>query len=244
MGCTVFAESMGLFHKGSGGKGVAPGDVCLTPPPPPAGPLPVPYVNALKASDLTKGSKTVKVQDEPTALENESEISTSIGDEPGTQGGNIITHKTKGKGFFTLWSFTVKFEGKGVCRHGDIMGQNSASAPPGCVDMAALVSFLLRPDVDIKPCTKEYDRKGMGLSKCTPEQYKQVEGGPCWECARDLPAGNYESITTGGGTVVNKASAYVSGRKDKMKFTPDHQPPLNVAWYMGGCHMGEEAFKE
>lgn len=39
MGLSVFAENLGLFHKGSGGKGVAPGDVCLSPPPPPTGPM-------------------------------------------------------------------------------------------------------------------------------------------------------------------------------------------------------------
>ena len=126
MGLTVFAENMGLFHKGSGGKAVAPGDVCLTPPPPPAGPLPVPYVNNVSAGDLAKGSKTVKVDGEETALEDASEVTTSVGNEPATQGGNVITHKTKGKGYFTLWSHTVKIEGKGVCRHGDPMGQNAA----------------------------------------------------------------------------------------------------------------------
>ena len=61
MSLTVFAENMGLFHKNSGGKGIAPADVCLSPPPPPSGPVPVPYVNTLQASDLTKGSKTVKI---------------------------------------------------------------------------------------------------------------------------------------------------------------------------------------
>lgn len=32
MALTVFAEKMGWFHKGSNGKGIAPGDVCLSPP--------------------------------------------------------------------------------------------------------------------------------------------------------------------------------------------------------------------
>src|SRR5664279_2266647 len=100
MSCTVFANGNGLFHKGSGGKGVAQPDVCLSPPPPPAGPVPVPYVNSLSASDLADGSKTVKIQGEPTALEDQSNIATSTGDEGGTQGGNVVTHKTKGKGYF------------------------------------------------------------------------------------------------------------------------------------------------
>ena len=54
----------------------------------------------------------------PTALENVSEISTSTGDEGGTQGGGVVSHKTKGTGAFLLWYFVVKVEGKGVCHHG------------------------------------------------------------------------------------------------------------------------------
>ena len=241
MGVNVFAEGNGLFHKGSGGKGIAPIDVCLTPPPPPAGPIPVPYVNVLMASDLSKGSKTVKVQGEETALADKSQVSTSSGDEAGTQGGNVVTHKTKGKGYFKTWSSTVIVEGKGVCRHSDMMGQNCASTPPGCVDMSALTSFLLRPDVDPRPCTQPYRRGNYGPND---RQTRHVRGGPCWECARDLPQGGYESITTRSGKVKAKASAYVSGRADSKQFTADHQPPLNIAWYMGGCHMPPGEFEK
>lgn len=88
-------------------------------------------MNNLFASNLAKGSKKVLVEGKPTALADKSEISTSTGDEPGTQGGNVLTHKTKGKGYFMVWSFTVDIEGEGVARHGDTMGQNSASNPPG-----------------------------------------------------------------------------------------------------------------
>ena len=231
MSCTVYANGDGLFHKGSGGKGIAPADVCLSPPPPPAGPVPVPYVNNLSAADLADGSTTVMIQGEPTALEDQSSISTSTGDEGGTQGGNVVTHKTKGKGYFTTWSSDVKVEGKGVCRHNDMMGQNCASSPPGCVDMSALTTFLVRTDVEIKPCTKPFDRKKI-QSSTNEKQKEHVRGGPCWECVRDAPATNWAK------------SPYVGGRKDSQYFTPDHQPPMNIAWYMGGCHMKEEDFKE
>jgi hypothetical protein len=204
----------------------------------------VPYVNSLSASDLAEGSQSVTIDGNPTALEDHSYVSTSTGDEGGTQGGNVITHKTKGKGYFKIWSFTLQIEGKGACRHGDTMGQNCMSDPPGCIDMKALVAFLVRDDVKIEPCTEEYDREALGLSKCTAAQYSAVEGGPCWECARDLPAGDYTAVTLSSGKVVSKLSAYVSGRKSKAKFTPDHQPPLNIAWYMGGCHMDKEDFKK
>jgi uncharacterized Zn-binding protein involved in type VI secretion len=218
MPTTVFAENMGLFHKGSNGQGIAPGDVCLTPPPPPAGPVPVPYVNVASASDLSKGSTTVKIDGEPTALEDNSECSTSTGDEPGQQGGNVITHKTKGKASFKLWSFTVKIEGKGVCRHGDPMGQNSACDPAGAVDMAALVKFQVK-FADTSQCKRHYNRSNYGPTYGPGSQDEHVKGKPCWVPVNGAPCG-------------------------KPGVTADHQPPLIIAWYMGGCHGQGDGPKE
>ena len=211
MALTVYAEKMGLFHKGSDGSAVAPGDVCLSPPPPPAGPLPVPYVNSLSASDLSKGSKSVKIDGEPTAIEDQSEITTSTGDEAGTQGGNVITHKTKGKGTFLSWSFTVKVEGKGVCRHGDQMGQNCATPPFGIIDPTALTKVKSKGWTGTKPCTKGYKRPKEG--KPNKNQKKAIKGKKCWKC------------------------------KTRNATIPDHQPPLKIAWYRGGCH-NVAAFKQ
>jgi uncharacterized Zn-binding protein involved in type VI secretion len=171
----------------------------------------VPYVNSLSASDLADGSKTVKIQGEPTALEDQSNISTSTGNEAGTQGGSVITHKTKGKGYFTTWSHDVKVEGKGVCRHSDMMGQNCTSSPPACVDASAITTFLATPGLDkLTPCPPNSNPR----TKCTPKQYEKVRGKPCWEC----------------GTLI-------SGYTDSAQMTPDHQPPVKAAWEMGGCHM-------
>lgn len=245
MGNTVYAEGMGFFHKASGGKGVAPGDVCLTPPPPPAGPLPIPYVNMLSAGDLAKGSKTVKIQGEPTALENASEISTSTGNEPATQGGGVVTHKTKGKGVFTLWSFVVKAEGKGVARHGDALMQNGASPPPNCVAPGAIESFKL-----VAPQGKGDCPPGRPYSQaCRPSrkaaQRDAVNGRPCWECKRDStkkiePSYYSDSRKKMQWTVVDKKW------KKTEYMTHDHQPPLMLAWYLGGCWMEKspDAFKE
>jgi uncharacterized Zn-binding protein involved in type VI secretion len=216
MPSTVFANFMGFFHSGSGGTGIAPLDVCLSPPPPPAGPVPVPYVNNLSASDLAMGSQTVKIQGNPTALEDSSFVAVSTGDEAGTLGGNVITHMIKGKGYFMLWSFNVKVEGKGVCRMGDMMGQNEASQPPGCVDAAAIVNFLALPWVNTtKPCPPKPKYPG---TKTTESQRKNVRGGPCWECVKEGKPG------------------LRSGRRKWKNFTPDHQPPSKAAWFMGGCH--------
>lgn len=247
MGCTVFAENMGLFHRGSGGKGVAPGDVCLTPPPPPGGPIPVPYVNLLQASDLTKGSITVMIDGEPTALEDASEVSTSSGDEAGNQGGGVVTHKTKGKGSFKNWCHSVKIEGKGVACHGHMMAQNTASDPPNCIDAAAVVSFkAFLGDKAGKPCPP-YDRDKHSPA-ITTEQNEAVKGKTCWECARqkaanEIPLTVDPNNPAAFGNWLRNESEYMSRRggayasRDREAMTADHQPPLCVAWAMGGCHL-------
>jgi uncharacterized Zn-binding protein involved in type VI secretion len=180
------------------------------------------------ASDLSSGSTSVEIEGNPTALEDSSYVATSTGDEPGTQGGNVITHKTKGKGYFTLWSFTVKVEGKGVCRHGDMMGQNCASTPPGCVDAAAITAFTALPWVDTTtPCPPNSYPGNRGT---TEEQNDACRGGPCWQCK--APSSGYRQRKTR----VKKFKGYRSGER----FTPDHQPPQKAAWYMGGCHNPTE----
>ena len=223
MGNTVFAGGKGLFHKNSGGSGKAFPDVCLSPPPPPTGPVPIPYPNSLQASDLSSGSTTVKVQGAETALEDSSYISTSTGDEGGTQGGNVITHKTKGKGYFMLWSFDVKFEGKGVDRHGDPIGQNCASKPMGAADIMAMVNEAVIEALNpSKPCATAYD-SGTHRHSMVQAQYDEVAAGPCWQCGSTSPLGNDDN-----------GSPIPSGPDDA--FTPDHQPPVMIRWYAGGCH--------
>jgi uncharacterized Zn-binding protein involved in type VI secretion len=251
MGLTVYAEGMGFFHKGSGGKGVAPIDICLTPPPPPTGPIPVPYVNMLQSSNLAKGSKSVKIDGEPTALENASHVSTSTGNEAATQGGGVVTHKTKGKGSFKLWSFTVKVENKGVARHGDLMEQNTASPLPNCVCPLA-INKMAPPLGDDwgKTCDDDWDKKEH-YSNPTDTQATAVLGGPCWECKETgvdpgvwdtsfLKDAAGQRILVGGRATMGvnpKKRHLASTTATQEGFTPDHQPPQSLAWKMGGCHM-------
>jgi hypothetical protein len=66
LGDNVFVNGRSLLHKGSGGKGMAATpDVCLCPPPSPAGPIPTPLPNNAMASDLTDGAQSVLVEDNP-----------------------------------------------------------------------------------------------------------------------------------------------------------------------------------
>jgi uncharacterized Zn-binding protein involved in type VI secretion len=120
MGSTVFANGMGISHKGSGASSTVGPDVCKTPTP--GGPVPIPYINTAQSADLADGSKTVMIEGNPVAIKGCS-YSTSTGDEPGSVGG-VMSGKTKGKAEFILYSFDVKIEGKNVCRNGDLMTHN------------------------------------------------------------------------------------------------------------------------
>lgn len=120
MGQTTFANSRGIAHKGSGGISIAFPDVCKTPTP--AGPVPIPYPNIAMASDTSKGPKKVKT-DKKMPMTKSAKYSKSSGDEAGTAGG-VISSKNMSEAEFLLYSFDVKFEGKNVCRMGDMMWHN------------------------------------------------------------------------------------------------------------------------
>lgn len=108
------ANGKTILHKGDGLKHVAMApDVCKTPSP--GGPVPIPYPNVAKSSDLTRGTKSVVLSGQPAGIASSS-IRTSSGDEAGTAGGGLISGKTKGTLKWLRYSFDVKFEGKGVVR--------------------------------------------------------------------------------------------------------------------------------
>lgn len=133
MSSNVFANGMEIACKKGAGKVIASfPDVCLSPPSPPAGPVPVPYPDTSKSSDMQEGSTTVKIGDGPVMLEDTSFYKTSpLGNEAATNsfGASVLSHKITGKTFFAAWSLDVKFEGKGVPRHVDVTMSNCASAP-------------------------------------------------------------------------------------------------------------------
>jgi hypothetical protein len=256
MAITVFANGQGFFHKGSGGTGKAFPDVCLSPPPPPTGPVPVPYPNNVSASDLSGGSKTVKIDGEPTALEDASYCSTSSGDEGGTQGGGVVSHKTKGTGCFTFWSLDVKVEGKGVDRHHDPMLQNCGSQTPpnGLTAQVGVTAFkaAINPSPPCCPPPKGghtggvYRRKKWIKKSSTDEQKKHVnkvtkrpKGPKCWECGSTSPRG-YAPPPPKGVNIDNPPKG--SGKK-KIRFIADHDPPLIVRHYSGGCHNDKKTRK-
>lgn len=134
MSDTVFVNSRGIVCKKANGKSIcAFPDVCMSPPSPPAGPLPIPYPNTAMASDTAEGSKTVKVEGAEAMLKNKSYFKKSTGDEAATKsfGMNVLSHQIQGKLYFTSWSMDVKIEGENAPRHLDMATHNHGSSPPG-----------------------------------------------------------------------------------------------------------------
>lgn len=131
MGCDVFANGDEIACKAGDGKVIAAfPDVCLTPPPPPAGPLPVPYPDTSFSKDMKEGSKTVKIKGDEVMLKDASFYKSSpLGDEAATkgQGAGVVTHVITGKTYFVAWSMDVQFEGQNVDRHTDLTTSNHAS---------------------------------------------------------------------------------------------------------------------
>ena len=121
---TVFANSRGVAHKGSGGMSMVFPDVCKTPTP--AGPVPIPYPNVGKAADTSSGPTTVTT-DGQMPMTKDAKYMMSTGDEAGSAMG-VMSNKIKGTCEFMMYSFDVKFEGKEVCRLGDPLFQNKKNA--------------------------------------------------------------------------------------------------------------------
>lgn len=124
---TVFANMLGIVHKGSGGMSTAFPDVCKTPTP--AGPVPVPYPNIGQSSNTSGGPTTVKT-DGQMPMTQGAKYMLSSGDEAGSALG-VASGKIKGACEFMMYSFDVKLEGKSVCRLGDPLLHNEKNAAGG-----------------------------------------------------------------------------------------------------------------
>ncbi len=152
----VYANGMEIACKAASGKSIAAfPDTCLSPPTPPAGPVPLPYPNTAYASDTTNGSATVMISGQEVMLKDQSTFKKSIGDEAATKslGMGVVTHCIQGEANFIAWSMDVLIEGQNVDRHLDLMLHNEqcdpANTPPIVyVDRMAMMT-------DEAKCSKE-----------------------------------------------------------------------------------------
>jgi uncharacterized Zn-binding protein involved in type VI secretion len=153
----VYANGMEIAGQAGMNKSIARfPDVCLSPPGPPAGPIPVPYPDTSFSSDLKEGSATVKLGGKPAALAQQSYYQPSaLGNEAATRawGMNVVTHQITGKTYFQAWSMDVSIEGKHVCRHVDMTTSNHASYPGGTPPFSTQENMALsRLAEDKCPC--------------------------------------------------------------------------------------------
>jgi hypothetical protein len=121
MANTTFANGRGIAHKGSGGMSPVFPDVCLTPTS--AGPVPIPYPNVAQSSDTSEGPLSVSCDGEMPMTKG-AKYSKSSGDEAGSTGG-VMSGTSRDAAEFMLYSFDVKFEGRGACRLGDPLFHNN-----------------------------------------------------------------------------------------------------------------------
>ena len=128
MSKNVFANGREVSAKNDDNKSMgAMPDVCLSPPTPPAGPVPIPYPNFSQSSDTDQGTRTVSVGGSEVGIKNKSTYKTSKGDEAATKslGMGVVSHQIQNTTYFAAWSFDVQFEGENAVRHMDLTTHNN-----------------------------------------------------------------------------------------------------------------------
>ncbi len=149
MGKNVFANGNEISGRKDDNKSIAAmADVCLSPPSPPAGPVPLPYPNTAKASDTSDGSKSVKLGGDEVGLKNASCYKKSTGDEAATKtlGMGVVTHTIEGKMRHAAWSMDVKVEGKNAIRHMDLTTHNHINCANLAVQLNAAAQVMARTE--------------------------------------------------------------------------------------------------
>jgi hypothetical protein len=194
MGCDVFANNDEIACKAGDGKVIAAfPDVCLSPPSPPAGPVPIPYPNTSMSKDMQSGSKTVMIKSQEVMLKDQSFYKTSpLGDEAATNsfGASVVTHVITGKTYFIAYSMDVQFEGQNVDRHSDMTTSNHASQPGSTPPMANLAAMAAPPGTQGKlfcdccngPVHSKAQAFGQEISE--DEFYKPTSRGPASTAAK------------------------------------------------------------
>lgn len=100
--------------------------VCLSPPSPPAGPVPIPYPVTDMASNTTDGTGSVFIKKKEVGKKNGSNYKKCKGNEPATRnfGMDVVSHTIQGKTKFEAYSFDVMFEKDGAERFTDLTSTN------------------------------------------------------------------------------------------------------------------------
>ncbi len=120
-----------------------------------------------------------------------------------------------------------------------------------CTAPGALVKLKNQPGFKLGKCTEPYNSDIHRPDILQPQE-NEVHGKKCWECSRQNRRGK-RAKTPGGKWMREKDYFKPNSRgetpfeeRDRKRMTPDHQPPLNRAWDLGGCNMqpSPDAFKK
>lgn len=175
MGNQVYANGREIACKAGGNQVIAAfPDVCLSPPSPPAGPVPIPYPVSSSSADTSGGSKTVTISGQEVMLKDQSYYTKCTGDEAATKslGQGAVNHALSGKVYFVSWSMDVRFEGENVVRHLDMTTSNHASPMPN--EAASIPGFEeMDPSVKRK-CEKVYDKYQLHDHEHSPCNYTET----------------------------------------------------------------------
>lgn len=117
--------------------------VCLSPPSPPAGPVPIPYPVTDMASNTTDGTGSVFIKQKEVGKKNGSNYKKCKGNEPATRnfGMDVVSHTIQGKTKFEAYSFDVMFEKDGAERFMDMTTTNHMN-PASAVGMSVAKAAL------------------------------------------------------------------------------------------------------
>jgi hypothetical protein len=215
MGSEVYANGMEVSCKASGHNVIASmPDVCLSPPSPPAGPIPIPYPNFAQSSDTTDGSKTVTAGGKEINLKGQSKYKKSTGDEAATRsfGANVMSHTITGSVKHKAGSFDVKVEGAAVVRHMDLTTGNHNNPGGGCSVPDAKKPTPSGPPPDCKELQAKNTSERERLKKATKE------GGKARKTVRKAARGNttisHATFSGSPGEVLKAASKGVIQKYD------------------------------
>lgn len=241
MSSTVFANGREVSAKKQENHSIAAmPDVCLSPPSPPAGPLPIPYPNFSQASDTSNGTKTVKIGGAEAGIKDSSDYSTSKGNEAATRslGMGVVTHTIQGKTKFAAWSFDVEFEGKNVVRQMDMTTHNHSNTTNGGLTTSVAQIAIKSPQ---DPECKELANKNQSTRSKTGQKQKSTtvangnytpNGGPTqpvWSTSRKLGVINSNAPGYCAGQPYNRSTGKVTKvKKGKTPVKIKRTPPSNI----------------
>jgi hypothetical protein len=219
MGKKVFANGREISAAANDNKCVASmPDLCLSPPSPPAGPVPIPYPNFANAGATIKGTKRVKIGGKEVGKKNKSAYKKSRGNEAATRsfGMGVVSHTLQGKTKFASWSMDVKVEKANVTRQLDLTGGNHSSDPANSANTTASVAGAAVAPPDQTTC-EELDLKNEEARK---NDLKPTSKGFTLTTASFSPPGGgpsrfLKAVTPGDLVRSDKASGYAKSNSKK-----------------------------